>query len=155
LDSDNWRAPLPAEQPTQLSSANVPHWPGSDSDESDLDARLGRQPHHWATPLAVFKWTSRRPGPVGATPAFGRPGSPTEFRHSDRRWPRARNPVPGRNNYFNSSNLVAIPPTARLAQRTNLTARHETADTDSATAHKLDQSVSPTTPCNRYCLFFL
>ena len=69
---------------TRAASANVQHWPGSDSDESHLDARLGRQPHLWATP--VFKWTSRRPGPVGATPAFGHPGNPTEFSDSDRRW---------------------------------------------------------------------
>ncbi len=79
-----WRA-------TRAASANVQHWPGSDSDESHLDARLGRQPHLWATP--VFKWTSRRPGPVGATPAFGRPGNLTEFSDSDRRWPWARDPA--------------------------------------------------------------
>ena len=39
------------------------------------DARLGRQLRHWL--LHVFKWTSRRPGHVGATHAFGRPGDPT------------------------------------------------------------------------------
>ncbi len=30
---------------TRAAQANVQHWPGSDSDESHLDARLGRQPH--------------------------------------------------------------------------------------------------------------
>jgi hypothetical protein len=99
--------------------------------ESHLDVRLGRQPRHWATP--VFMWTSRRPGPVGATLAFGHPSNPTEFSDSDRRGPRARAPVPGRNKHFNSSNLVAIPPTARWVRRTNQTVRHWTTDTDSAT----------------------
>jgi hypothetical protein len=81
---------LPAEQPA-LDSANVPHWPDSASDESHLDARLGRQPYHWAT--TAFKWTSRRPSPVGATHAFGRPSNPTVFSDSDRRG--AAGPRPG------------------------------------------------------------
>jgi hypothetical protein len=115
LDSDNCGHAL--RRATRAASANVQHWPGSDSDESHLDARLGCQPHLWATP--VFKWTSRRPGPVGATPAFGRHGNPTEFSDSDRRGPWARDSVPGRNIDFNSSSSVAIPPTARWARRTN------------------------------------
>ena len=128
--------PLPAEQPV-LSSGNVPHWPGSNSDESHLDARLRRQPHLWPTP--VFKWTSRQPGPVGATPAFGRPGNPTEFSDSDRRGPWARDPVPGRIKNFNSSNSEAIPPTVRWARRTR-TGLQDTRPLTLTRSHRLDQS---------------
>jgi hypothetical protein len=74
-----------------------------------------------------------RHGPVGATPCFGRPCNPTKFSDSDRRGHRARDPVPGWNKYFNSSNLVAIPP----------------ADTRPLTLtrpHRLDQSVAKQLP---------
>jgi hypothetical protein len=60
-----------------------------------------------------------------------------------------RAPVAGRNKYFNSSDSVAIPPTARWARSLS-----GTRPLTQTRPHRLDQSVSLITPYSSHHLFF-
>jgi hypothetical protein len=130
LDSDNWRVRSPGGNPRCQRKRPALAW-----------QRLGREPPgcetrtsapalgHSSLQVDLSAARSRWP-----RLPFGRPGNPTKFSDSDRRRPWARDPVPGRIKYFNSSNSVAISPNGKVGQvHKNRTERHDTIDTDADT----------------------